>query len=216
MGKKAIIAGATGLVGRHLVEELTTNPAYDEIIIISRRELAYQHPKLRTIISGFDQLNNLELPSGIDECFCSLGTTTKKSGKKGLKTVDHDYVLELASLTKKHGIKKFLVVSSQGANPKSAFYYMNIKGMMEKTLKTVGIEAVFILRPSLITGQREEPRWLEQAGYRIYKALEPLMVGKYNKLRPVSALKIARCMVNLAQGNKTGNHTIESDAIQNH
>lgn len=216
MGKKALIAGATGLVGKHLLDELLDHPSYDEVIVISRRELTIHHQKLTTIISPFEQLTSHEMPQGIDECFCSLGTTTKKSGKKGLKKVDHDYVLALASLSKQLGIKKFLVVSSQGANAKSAFYYMKIKGLMEEALKLSGIESIFILRPSLITGQREEPRWLEAAGYRLYKALEPLMVGKYMKMRPVSALKIARCMVNLAQGNKKGNHTIESDAIQNH
>ena len=107
-------------------------------------------------------------------------------------------------------------MSSQGANHQSSFFYMRTKGQMEEAVKKVGLYRANIVRPSLITGEREEARFAEEAGYYLYKLFSPLMVGRFKKIRPVSGLQIARCMIDLARIAKSGNHTIESDFIQNY
>jgi uncharacterized protein YbjT (DUF2867 family) len=213
--KTALVAGATGLVGKELIKEMVTNDNYQKVIVLSRRELQINHPKLEVKLVDFDKLNDALLPDKIDECFCSLGTTQKKSGKKGLYKVDYEYVVKLAQLCKHLNIPKFLVVSSQGANPNAAFFYMKTKGEMEEAVKKAGIETCYIVRPSLITGKRDESRFAETIGSYVYKLLTPLMVGKMRKLRPVSGTKIARCMIALAKKGEKGNFTIESDFIQN-
>jgi|WetSurMetagenome_2_1015567.scaffolds.fasta_scaffold402706_1 uncharacterized protein YbjT (DUF2867 family) len=212
--KTALVAGATGLVGKELINELIADNNYQKVIVLTRRQLQVSHAKVEVILVDFDQLDGLMLPEKIDECFCSLGTTQKKSGKKGLYQVDFEYVVRLAQLCKRNNIPKFLVVSSQGANPDSAFFYMQTKGRMEEAVKTSEIETVYIVRPSLITGKREEVRFAEVVGYYMYKVFTPLMIGKLRKLRPVSGHQIAKSMIALAQKSEKGDFTIESDFIQ--
>jgi uncharacterized protein YbjT (DUF2867 family) len=213
--KTALIAGATGLVGSELIKILVNDPNYEKIIVISRRELKTNSPKLEVIITPFEKLNEVTLPCPIDECFCTLGTTQKKSGKQGLYKVDFEYVAQLANLSAQTA-GKFLVVSSQGANPQSPFFYMNTKGKMEEAVKQTGNKIIYILRPSLITGKREEFRFAEKIGSLFYSLFTPLMIGKLRKVRPVSATKIARCLVGLATKDESGIFTVESDVIQNY
>ena len=214
MNKIALVAGATGLVGKHIVNELINNEAYKKVVVLSRRELSRSHPKLEVVITDFDQLGKVSIRYKIDECFCALGTTQKKSGKAGILKVDYAYVLKLAELCERYAIPKFLVVSSQGANANSTFFYMRTKGQMEEAVKRAELPITYIIRPSLITGKREEFRFSEKMGSYLYKVLSPLMIGKLKKLRPVSALQIARCMISLAQKTEPGNRVIESDFIQ--
>jgi len=213
--KTALIAGATGLVGSELIKILVNDPNYEKIIVISRRELKISSPKLEVIFTPLEKMDVVTLPCPVDDCFCTLGTTQKKSGKLGLLTVDFEYVIKLASISALNG-RKFLVVSSQGANPQSPFFYMNTKGKMEEAVKLSGNKTIYILRPSLITGNREEFRFAEKIGSVFYTMLTPLMVGKLRKLRPVNAATIARCLAVLAAKNEQGIFTVESNLIQNY
>ena len=214
--KTALVAGATGLVGKQLIYELITNNSYQKVIVFTRRELSVSHPKLVVKLIHFDTLENYIFEDKVDVCFCTLGTTQKKSGREGLLKVDYEYVMNLAKLCQKFAVPKFIIVSSQGANHQSPFFYMRTKGQMEIALKKTGIETIYIVRPSLITGEREESRLGEEAGYYLYKAFQPLMVGKLRKLRAVSGLQIARCMIDLAQNIEKGTLIIESDFIQSY
>lgn len=212
--KTALVAGATGLVGLHLVEELINNNQYKKVLVLSRRKLNISHPKLETRIIDFEKLEELTVSERIDDCFCALGTTVKKSGKEGQLKVDYHYVLKLAQWCSKNKVRRFLVVSSQGASLKSPFFYMRTKGQMEEAVKKTGIESIYIVRPSLITGKREESRLAEEMGYYLYKAFSPLMIGKLRKMRPIAASQIARCMIVLARRAEKEVFIIESDEIQ--
>lgn len=212
--KTALIAGATGLTGSELINNLLENNNYKKVIVFSRRPLNINHEKLEIIVQPFEEILNYQPETKIDDCFCTLGTTQKKSGKEGLFKVDYEYVSMLAQFCKLNAITRFLVVSSQGANPQSPFFYMKTKGMMEEKVKSVQIPTTYILRPSLIVGKRVEYRPAEAIGYWIYKLFTPLMVGKFRKVRPIKASVIAKCMINMAQKEQTGFHTLESDIIQ--
>lgn len=81
MGKTALVAGATGAVGREIVRGLCENENYDKIIVWARRELKFNHEKLETQIINFSDVKNLP-PREIDEIFCALGTTMKQAGSR--------------------------------------------------------------------------------------------------------------------------------------
>lgn len=212
--KTALIVGATGLVGKQLVNELLADNNYKQIIAFSRRELPIKHPKLKVELIHFETLNELDWNETIDECYCALGTTQKKSGREGLLKVDYEYVLKLAQFCFKNHVPAFSVVSAQGANYNSRFFYMRTKGQMEEAIKKVGVKTVNIVRPSLITGEREEFRLTEEMAYYVMRTLNPVMTGKAKKYRSVSGLQIAKCMIGLLQEPQEGNLTIESDIIQ--
>lgn len=211
--KTALIAGATGLVGNELINLLINDSNYEKIVVLSRRELKVADPKLEVIMYSFDDPDKTTLPCPIDVCFCTLGTTQKKSGKAGLHKVDYEYVVQLAHLSALNA-GKFMVISSQGANSNSPFFYMKTKGQMEESVRLSGNKIVYIVRPSLILGKREELRVAERAGSVFYKLLTPLMIGPLKKVRPVSAKQIAKCMIKLAENDDPGFHIIESDVIQ--
>jgi uncharacterized protein YbjT (DUF2867 family) len=211
--KTAMIAGATGLVGSHLLDQLLNNEHYSKIIVISRRKLSFEHPKMEIVELSFDNLDQLKIVEPIDECYCALGTTQAKSGKEGLRKVDLEYVVELAKMCKRMDVPKLLIVSSLGADRNSSFFYMKTKGLMEKLVKEVGLKTLIVVRPSLITGKRAEFRFAEKMGGLFYFIFTPFMVGPLKKYRPVSGLQIAKTLIGLAQTNLVGTYFFDSDFI---
>ena len=118
--RTAIVAGASGLIGKELVQKLIASDQYGLIYILSRRKSGLVNQKIRELVIDFDQIDSVRFDVPIDDVFCTLGTTMKQAGSRdNFKKVDFEYVLALANLGKKAGASKFLVISSMGANPKS-------------------------------------------------------------------------------------------------
>lgn len=207
----AIIAGATGLVGRHLIELLLASPRYASVHAIGRRAPAVVHEKLHVIASDLQTIPPLP---AIDDAFCCLGTTIRKAGSQSaFRAVDFDMVLNFAKAAKQAGAKRFLVVSSLGANARSAVFYNRIKGETEDALKEIGFESLIIFRPSFLVGERAEARMGERVGITVFSALAPLMIGPARKVRPVAAAAVASKMMEAAATNLPGVALVESDAI---
>jgi uncharacterized protein YbjT (DUF2867 family) len=212
--KTALVAGATGLVGKQLILQLINDLRYEKVILLSRREIDIKHPKLDCRIIDFNRLHELVFDERIDDCFCALGTTMKKSGREGMIKVDRDYVIELGKVCVRNHIGRYLIVSSQMANANSGNFYLKTKGQMEQEVKRLGVDTIYVLRPSLLVGNREEFRFTEEMGYYLYKAFSPLMIGKYRKLRAIRADKVAKCLIELAQNDEKGYFILESDVIE--
>lgn len=135
--KLALVAGATGLIGTYLLEELSASAEYRKIYALVRRSGSVTGAE--EIVSDYDALNVSLFPQGITDVFCSLGTTISKAGnRENFKKVDYEYVLKLAKLVKEIGAKSFCVVSALGADPNSFVFYNRVKGEMEKDLEGIG------------------------------------------------------------------------------
>ncbi len=213
MPKTALLAGATGLVGNELLNQLCNNYDYQKVIVLSRRSLLVNHAKIEVCIVDFDRLGDLSFIDEIDVCYCCLGTTQKKMGQEGMLKVDLRYVVELGKVCERQHIGKYLVVSSQMANPRSTSFYMRTKGQMEEQVSKLSVPAVYFLRPSLLVGNRAEFRFAEKAGYYVYKAFQPLMIGKLRKMRTIKGSQVARAMQKLAEQNTSGRFIVESDVL---
>jgi uncharacterized protein YbjT (DUF2867 family) len=209
-----LVAGATGLVGSELVKQLCGLDTCSKITVLSRRPLKIVHPKIDNRLIDFDRLPDLALDCSYDACFCCLGTTQKKMGREGMVKVDYEYVLELGKLCVQHEIPKYLIVSSQMANPRSASFYMRTKGQMEVAVRKLNIPTIAFLRPSLLVGEREEYRWAEHAGYYIYRFLSPLMVGRLRKMRAITGQQVAKAMIAIASKIGVGQFVYESDELE--
>lgn len=214
MAKTAIVFGATGLTGSYLVKELTSDSRYDKVIVISRRSLGIDHPKLVEHIT--DLLNEdswAELVKGHD-VFCCIGTTRKKTPDKDeYYKIDFGIPKNAASAGKFNGAKTFAVVSAIGANSKSSIFYNKLKGEMEEAVKSNGPPKVFIMRPSIIAGPRGESRFLERIGLGIFKLLGFVFVGPLRKYRLIHAKNIAIAMIEAVNSEMNGG-TFESDQVQ--
>lgn len=203
--KTAVVAGASGLIGKELVQILINSDQYRLIYSLVRKNSGLVHEKIREKVINFEKIGQLKFDEPIDDVFCTLGTTMKQAGSRdNFKKVDFEYVVALANLGKKVGASKFLMISAMGANPKSLVFYNQVKGMTEDALKKIGFNQLVILRPSLLLGERSEMRIAERLSGFIMKALNLLIPDNYKAIR---AEKVADSMLKMAM-KSTGNVSI--------
>lgn len=216
MARSALIAGATGLVGGHLIDLLMEDNTYSEVKILSRRSLGGNDGKLKeVIIENFDDLENNISALKADDIFCCLGTTMKKAGsKEAFKKVDSYYPTTLAAIARENNAKSFHLISAMGANSNSFIFYNKIKGETEEAIKAMRLEKTFIYRPSFIDGERNEARSGEKAALWVANNLKFIFSGPLKKYAAVHAKTIASAMLNTAKENKNNFQIIESDLIE--
>ncbi|CAA9195878.1 NAD(P)H-binding protein [Flavobacterium collinsii] len=197
--KKAILYGASGLVGSYILENLLNNNNYEQVIIVVRKDLNIQHPKLKALIGDFNSLPKVVKDIQADEVFIALGTTQKKTPDKKLYyQIDHDYPILAAKLAKENGAKAVFLVSALGANAKSSIFYTKLKGETEQGIITLDLQHTYIFRPSIILGDRKESRPMEKVFIGIFKLINPLFVGSLSKYKGIEAEDIAKAMVKSA------------------
>ncbi|MBY0206255.1 oxidoreductase [Paenibacillus cucumis (ex Kampfer et al. 2016)] len=213
--RKAMVIGATGLVGGLLVHNLLGHPAYSEVRILVRRRLDLEHPSLKQYVVDWEQLEGQgHLFEGIDDLYCCLGTTIKKAGsQENFREVDYHYPVRAATLAKQYGVEQMLVISSMGANADSRVFYSRTKGEMEDALSSIGFRALHIFRPSLILGDRGEKRPGEQFAAHVMTFLDRWMKGRLDKYRAIQASTIAQAMRNVAMVQTKGNHVYSNEVI---
>lgn len=214
-GRTALVAGATGLVGGHLVHQLLASDAYAHVTALTRRPLeGISSPKLNGVIADFDTLDGSLTGSVAEDAYCALGTTIKKAGSQAaFRRVDHDYIIAFARAAKQAGARRFLLVSSMGADPSSSIFYSRVKGETERDVEALGFETLHIFRPGLILGERAERRTLESLGMGLAPFLNPLMLGPARAYRSIPAGVIARAMRAAALSDITGRHVHTFDAM---
>jgi len=198
--KKAIVYGASGLVGSYILENLLNNANYEQVIIVVRRDLNIQHSKLKMLIGDFNTLSKVIEGIQVDEVFIALGTTQKKTPDKKLYyQIDHDYPILAAKLAKENGAKAVFLVSALGANAKSSIFYTKLKGETEQGIISLNLEHTYIFRPSMILGDRKESRPMEKVFIGIFKLINPLFLGSLSKYKGIEAEDIAKAMVKSAE-----------------
>jgi len=212
-GRSALLLGATGLVGGQLLELLLASPVYGRVRVIGRRRQPGKHPKLESHVVDFDHLERHAALFRVDDVFCCLGTTIARAGsQEAFRAVDHGYVVEAARLASEAGAEQFLVVSAVGADAGSRVFYNRVKGEMEAAVKRLPFRALWILRPALLLGEREEFRLGERIAAYALRPLAPLFVGRWRRYRPVHARDVAAAMLRLAGEEGTGG-VVESERI---
>jgi uncharacterized protein YbjT (DUF2867 family) len=216
MGYKAIIVGASGLIGSELLTILLNHAEYDEVVVLVRKELPVKHKKLVQLVLNFDELHQHAASITGHAVFSCLGTTKAKTpDKTEYHKIDHDYPLQIAQLAQANGVKQFHLVSAVGANSKSSAFYIKLKGELEEDLKAVGFESLHIYQPSMLYGDRKEQRTLEKALIGIFKVVDHLLIGGFRKYRSISGETVANAMYKNSLKAAPGTHTYTFDNIKN-
>ena len=201
MGKSALVLGATGVVGRELVRELCESSGYDEVEVWTRREIGFCHPKLHARIIDFEGISDIAQHK-FDEFFCALGTTMKQAGsREAFLRVDVDYVYGAAKWGKAAGVRRFVLVSSLGANEGSLSFCLRAKEQVERRVSELGFDSLQIAHPPLILGERSDARPLERLAAAVFKLLPACVFGKFG---PLSGASSVRAMINAARSDARG------------
>lgn len=214
MSKQALLAGATGLVGRALAAELAANEEYGAVHVLVRREVPElaSLPKLALHLVSFDALPNLP---ATDDVYVALGTTIKVAGsQEAFRRVDYDYVVAVARAARVAGARRLGVVSALGADAKSRIFYNRVKGEMQAAVSELGYDSVVIAQPSLLLGDREalgqRARSGEVWGRRLFEPISGLVPAK---VRPVRASAVATALIRAVQAAPPGVSLLENRAL---
>lgn len=149
-----------------------------------------------------------------DDVFCALGTTVRKAGsQQAFREIDYEYPLAIARQAVEAGSRQYLLVSSVEANPRSANFYLRVKGDLEDALGALPFRALHVFQPSFLLGERSERRMGERAGIIAARILSPLLAGPLKKYRAIPADAVARAMVETAIREEPGRHVYTYGAI---
>lgn len=201
--KKALIFGASGLIGSHLLEMLLADPDYEQVTVVVRKKLPVQHAKLKMLIGDFNSVASLKSELIADDVFIALGTTKKTTpDQTQYYQVDHDYPVLAAKLALENGAKWVGLVSAVGADARSTVFYVRTKGEAERDIEALGYPKTGIFRPSMLLGNRQENRPMERAFMSFWPKLNPLLQGSWNRYRGIDVQVVAAAMIRGAKNQK--------------
>ncbi len=213
--RSAVLIGASGLIGGHLLRLLVNDETYGQVTVPVRRSLSFRHPKLREYVVDFEHLDKQGDALTGQEVFCCLGTTIKSAGTQAaFRKVDFTYVVEAASIAAKNGARQFLLVSSLGADRNSRAFYLRVKGEVEQAVAQLPFKAVQIFRPSALLGERSTPRPMEKFSLTLLNLISRVFIGRLRRYRAIEAATVARAMLVAAKQQNPGVTVYESERIQ--
>ncbi len=210
--KHYLIAGSTGLIGKQLLSLLLNDPETGKVTSLVRKPSGVKNEKLEEKAINWDTFTENDLPLNIDATFCCLGTTMANAGSKdAFRKVDFEYVSKLAVFSQRKDIPQFHVVSAAGSNPNSKIFYNKVKGRMEAEIQKLdGLKSIYIYRPSMLLGDREEFRFGELMGKILMKGLS-FIIPKSSKA--IYDTQVAHAMLHHAEHPKKGSHIITNAAM---
>tara|TARA_E500000075_G_scaffold125967_1_gene130204 strand:+ start:90 stop:743 length:654 start_codon:yes stop_codon:yes gene_type:complete len=211
--KTALLFGASGLVGGHLLNQLISNNNYSKIKVFVRSVPEIIDPKIEIIETDFNNLENHKEDIKGDDSFYCIGTTKQNSSDKNeYKRVELEIPKQIAQIAKANSVNSFVFVSSGYADPKSSGDYLKFKGEVEEELKRLNFPKLGIMRPSFLLGDRKEKRVGEKIGIFVFKLLSPLFLGPLKKMRPIHSEIVAKAMIAIVQ-NENQQMIFESNEI---
>jgi len=206
--KKAIIIGATGMVGTQLIQLLIENEEYTEIVSLGRHESGIKNIKLKEHIINFDEPEKWSNFVTGDVLFSTLGTTIGQAKTKEAQyKVDVTYQLTVAQIAAYNGVPHYVLISAAGANSNSKNFYLRMKGELENSIQTLPFEVISILRPGLLAGNRIQNRPTEKISFIILNALNKS--GLFKRYRPIQARLLAKAMIMATKQKKSSVYTLD-------
>jgi uncharacterized protein YbjT (DUF2867 family) len=213
--RTALVAGASGLVGRALLQQLAApDSGYRSVHALVRKPIEPAPRGVQQQVVDFAH-PPLSVPAA-DDLYCALGTTIKVAGsKEAFRTVDFDAVIDTARAAQAAGVTRMAVVSALGAAPSSPVFYNRVKADTEAALRTMGFLRLVIVRPSLLVGSRERlgqaSRPSEALMIKVFTPISGLLPAS---IQPIDAQVVARAMCVALHQSGDAVQVIESGALQ--
>jgi uncharacterized protein YbjT (DUF2867 family) len=201
----ALLAGASGFVGGHVLDGLLDAPDFARVFAVSRRPLGREHSRLANRIVQFEKLETQLKGTQCQVAFCCLGTTLKQAGsEKAFRQVDHDLVLSFARAAKAAQAQRFVVVTTAGADARSRNFYLRVKGEVEQGLERMGFQSLDILQPGPLLGLRNPLRPLELLATVLMPLANPFLGGNRVVYRGISARTVAAAALGATRSGRRG------------
>ena len=193
------VFGSTGLIGSNLLKSLEYDTYFSKVNVITRKPIHFKNSKFKNIVIDFSDIDSIQ--NSLKNCqivFVGIGTTQSKVNwdLKKYKKIDYEIPINIAKAAKELNIKKYLIVSSAGADINAKGFYLSLKGQIESDIIKIGIKNTYIFRPSLLLGTRKENRVGEKIAQVIMPLFSFLLPKKY---RPINAESVAKSMINLSK-----------------
>lgn len=217
MAHKAVIIGASGLIGRNLINLLLSSKEYTEVTSLARKKVPIHSSKLKQIIIDFDKLEDYSEHINGRVIFCCIGSTRRETPDLAeYHKIDHDYPVKMAEIGYKNGMKQYHLVSSIGADANSSNFYLKMKGETENDIKAIPFKSVHIYRPSVLVGARTDSTKLERMAIKAMVLLNIFLIGSLKKYRSINAKTVAAAMFRRSlKRNQEGVFIYPSDQIKN-
>lgn len=209
---KALVIGATGAVGRDLVSELLRHDYWEEIHVFVRRPAFPADDRIKEHVIDFEKMQDWEGLVKGDVLFSALGTSRKQAGSKAAQwRVDYDYQYEFARAARRNGVRELVLVSSLGADAKSSYFYMSMKGKLEKAMQQLEFPSLVIMQPPALIRKKTK------------RITEPLLVallqlcnrfGWFRNWNPMKTEVVAAAMERAGEEQPEGIHIIRGQDIR--
>lgn len=211
------LVGATGLIGRTLIQESSAGEVA-RMVGIARREITMpEGARMELFVAETEKWGEVLAAVRPKALICALGTTWRKAGKSkdAFREVDQDLVLETARVAKAAGVPNMVLISAAGADPASKNFYLQVKGETEALVSKVGFKRLDILRPGLLRGQRKDDfRFAERMAITFSPVIEPLLPAKYEAFRAIDAELVAQAALGLALRKAAGRFTHDNEGMR--
>lgn len=213
---RIIIAGATGLVGQALIDQLAMQPHVTQIVTIGRRPSGQSGAKVEDLVGPVAQWPTMIEGRNFDVAISALGTTLRDAGSQdAFYALDHDAVLSFARAARASGARQFQLVSSVGAHAASRNFYLGTKGKVETSLANVGFDRIDVLRPGLLRGSRSGPvRIGERIGIALSPLTDMLTPAVLSHYRSIPAACVASALARLAGAPEPGTFIHQNDEMR--
>jgi len=152
---KAIVFGATGMVGQGVLRECLLDPEITQVLVIGRGTTGQSHPKLKEIAhKNFEDFSPLEKEvTGYDACFFCLGVPSAGMAEADYRRMTRDFAVAAATtLSKVNPGMTFVFISGAGTDSteKGPIMWARVKGEAENALLKMPFKATYVFRPGII------------------------------------------------------------------
>ncbi len=204
--KTAIVIGATGVTGTQLVAQLLKDSRFEQVKVFVRRPTGITNNKLQEHIVNFNQPDSFRKLVTGDVLYSAMGTTLKAAGSKEAQhLIDYTYQYNMAKIAAANGVNALVLVSSAGANASSKIFYSKMKGELERDVQLLPFDAIHIIRPGMLAGDRKEHRGGEKIGIAVMNLVSK--IPGLHALKPILGAEVAQAMINATFKDQLGIHS---------
>ncbi len=203
---RAILFGATGMIGQGVLRECLADPEVREVLSVVRRPSGVADPKLRELVHAdfFDYAPIEDRLTGYDACFFCLGVSSAGMKEPEYRRMTYDLTMAAAeTLARLNPSMTFCYVSGAGtdATEEGRSMWARVKGKTENDLAKLPFAATYMMRPGYVQpgpGVRSKT-----ALYRTFYTLLGPLYPLWRALLPgvvTTTANVGRAMIRVAQG----------------